>query len=215
MKNLKGITTAAIIAVVFFGSYPAVASLALTDFSNGGSGSLYTASGSGSQVIPDYPGAGVAYSLNFAAGGLNISSISVSLNVSGGFNGDIYAYLSHGSQISYLLSGDGAASGSGMNLTFVEGTGNPIPTGGSGTLVGSSYTAFTDLSTFNNTDPSGSWTLFFADRSSADTSTLTGFSIGITAVPEPVNVALGVFGVVLVGTVGIRRFQQTRKVAAP
>jgi subtilisin-like proprotein convertase family protein len=55
------------------------------------------------------------------------------------------------------------------------------------------------LSYFNGLDPNGTWTLFFADRSAGDQSTLVGWSLEITTVPEPVNVALGIFaGVFLV-----------------
>ena len=205
MKILKGILAMVAVWAVLGSDYSMQAAITVTDFSNGGSGTLYTGSGSGSQVIPDNSPVGVAYSINFAATGLSLSDISVTLNLSGGYNGDIYAYLSHGSQIATLLNANSAVSGSGMNVTFVEGTGNPIPTGGSGILTGSSFTAYSDLATFNSTDPNGNWTLFFADLSAGDTSTLTGFSVGITAVPESVNMALAIFaGLLVVGGV-IRR----------
>ena len=41
-------------------------------------------------------------------------------------------------------------------------------------------------------NPNGTWTIFFADLSSGETSTLNSWSLDITAVPEPVNVALGI-----------------------
>ena len=49
-------------------------------------------------------------------------------------------------------------------------------------------------------NPNGTWTLFFADVvTSGSSSTLLSWSLDITAVPEPVNVALGIFaGVFLV-----------------
>jgi subtilisin-like proprotein convertase family protein len=192
MKILRTIVVGVTLGAILGGG-AAEAALSVTDFSNGGSGTLYTGIGSGSQVIPDNTPAGAAYSINFATSGLNISDISITLNITGGYNGDLYAYLSHGSQIAYLLNPNPAVSGSGFTgVTLIEGTGSSIRTGGSGALTGS-YTAYTDLATFNNTDPNGAWTLFFADLSSGDTSTLTGFSVGITAVPEPVNVALGIF----------------------
>ena len=154
--------------------------------------------GSGSQVIPDYPGTGVGYSINFADMGLSINNLSITLNLSGGFNSDIYAYLSHGSQIAVLfnqISGT-AGNGSGFNVTLIEGTANPIQTASGTTgvvLTGTTFTANDNLNIFNNTDPNGNWTLFFADRSSADQSTLTGFGLDITAVPEPVNTARVIF----------------------
>jgi hypothetical protein len=58
----------------------------------------------------------------------------------------------------------------------------------------------TFANTFYGLTADGTWTLFFADLSS-DTgshSQLTSWSMGITAVPEPVNVALGIFGGVAV-----------------
>jgi len=43
--------------------------------------------------------------------------------------------------------------------------------------------------------------------------TLNGWSLDITAVPEPVNVALVVFAVVLVSAGGIRRYSRMSKAA--
>jgi hypothetical protein len=40
---------------------------------------------------------------------------------------------------------------------------------------------------------------------------LTGFSVDITPVPEPANVALGIFGVLLGGLGGLRWYQRSRK----
>jgi hypothetical protein len=44
-------------------------------------------------------------------------------------------------------------------------------------------------------DPHGTWTPFFTDVSAGGgTSAVNGWSLDITAVPEPANVALVVFG---------------------
>jgi hypothetical protein len=44
-------------------------------------------------------------------------------------------------------------------------------------------------------DPNGAWTLFFADLSGGGSPTrIQTWELEITAVPEPVNVALGIFG---------------------
>jgi subtilisin-like proprotein convertase family protein len=213
MKTLQGMVATATLGLILAGSQPAVAAISVSDFSTGG-GSVYTGGGTGSQVIPDNSPVGVGYAVNFAPSGLLVGSISVSLTLSGGYNGDIYAYLSHGSQIAVLfdqITGT-AAGGSGFNVTLVGGTGNPIQTA-SGTagavLTGTTFTANDNLTLFNNTDPNGAWTIFFADRSAGDTSTLTGFTLSLTAVPEPVNVALAFFGVGLVVTGLIRRHIKT------
>ena len=52
------------------------------------------------------------------------------------------------------------------------------------------------LNSFNSSNPNGTWTIFFADMASgggSQHSTLGSWSLEITAVSEPVNVALGVF----------------------
>lgn len=51
-----------------------------------------------------------------------------------------------------------------------------------------------NLAALAGTNPNGTWSLFFADLSAGDVSTLKGWSLDITAVPEPVNAALAVFG---------------------
>ena len=195
MKTLKCFMAAAIVGTVLGSGHPAQATL--SDFSTS-DGITYTGGGSSlSQVIPDNTAAGVAYSINFGTSGLNISDISVTLNLSGGYNGDIYAYLSHGSQSVVLLNQiTGAANSSGFNITLVEGTGSSIQTaaGMAGQTLTGTYTANQNLVSFNNTDPNGSWTIFFADLNPGDTSTLNGFSISMTAVPEPITWALGIFG---------------------
>lgn len=183
--------------------------------SNGGGG--YQTSWCGSQVIPDNTAAGVAYALDFGASGERVQDIRLSLNITGGWNGDLYAYLSHGNGYAVLLNRPGASasnpdgfSTSGLNVvlttstavsTDIHNVANPVD--------GASYQAdgrlsFTDatrdhtLDVFNHMEAGGSWTLFFADRAGGDVSTLAGWSLEITTAPEPVNLALGVFGVVLV-----------------
>ena len=150
-----------------------------------------------------------------------VSGVSVTINLSGGYNGDLYAYLSHGSGMAILLnrvgvgsaSGDAfGASGSGMVITFTTGQPNihfALGSGTSGTFAPdgrainplSAPSAFdsaattANFSTFNNLDPNGGWTLFFADTvTGGGTPTLNSWSLDITAVvPEPVSVALAVF----------------------
>ncbi len=195
---------------------PAVAGL--YDFPTSAGGITYVGGASDlNQAIPDNTPVGVGYSINFGASGLSVGSISVSLNLSGGYNGDIYAYLSHGGQNVVLLNQiTGAASGSGFNITLVEGTGNSIQTapGTAGqVLSGTTFTANQDLSGFNNTDPNGAWTIFFADRGAGDVSTLNSFSLSITPVPEPINVALAVFGVTM-GLVALARSKAVKRMFA-
>jgi subtilisin-like proprotein convertase family protein len=189
-------------------------------------GGVYTASASGlGQIIPDNDATGVAYGLNFGTVGLHISDIKVSLNISGGWNGDLYAYLSHGSEYAVLLNRVGATTSgsdgygtSGLNIllepvtthagiadihTVQNPASSPTPYAVDGRTVyydDASRTQTLDVFlSGGGVDPNGDWTLFFADRAAVSTATLTGWSLEITAVPEPVNVALGGFaGVFLV-----------------
>ena len=214
-------TTAALVAL----GASLAAHGAIYNFSASGGG-VYTASASGlGQVIPDNNPSGVGYALNFGATGLQISDIQVSLNISGGWNGDLYAYLSHGSSYSVLLnrvgtvnSGDDGYNTAGLDVVLQPVTTHPgladihttmLPTA-AGSYEADGRVVYTDtsrpqtLDTFLTTDPNGSWTLFFADRAAVNASTLTGWSLDITAVPEPVNVALGLFGVVFAGVSAVR-----------
>jgi hypothetical protein len=73
------------------------------------------------------------------------------------------------------------------------------------------YTATFSPGTMGNVDPNGTWYLSFGlpDPTENAGNTILGWSLDITAVPEPVNVALGIFaGVFVVG--GFCRTQQVR-----
>src|SRR5439155_240043 len=50
------------------------------------------------------------------------------------------------------------------------------------------------FNSYTNMNPNGSWTLFFADMSAGEQSQLVSWELDISAVPEPVNVALAIFG---------------------
>jgi subtilisin-like proprotein convertase family protein len=204
MKTLKGIVAAMTAGLVLGGILPAQAGMLVTGIS--GSGYPLTGNATGSwvapgtgQVIPDNTPAGVAYSFTFTdPAAWNITSISVTLNLTGGYNNDIYAYLSHGSTLVTLVNQIPGTAGSGSgfnNVILTEGAGSTIQgaTGLPGVAFTGTYTADQNLSAFNGANPNGSWTIFFADLSPGDTSTLTGFEVGITAIPEPANVALVVF----------------------
>src|SRR6266571_5242627 len=58
-----------------------------------------------------------------------------------------------------------------------------------------------DLAGLRSSNPNDTWTLFFADTSPGIENSLVSWSLDITAVPEPTNVALGLFAAVFgVGT---------------
>ena len=176
--------------------------------------------------IPDGNLSGVYSQITVSGANASLLDITVAIQISGGYNGDLYAYLSYGGALVPLLnrvgvsSGNGfGAAGAGMNVTLSDLGPNNIHTAGDGVLGGTwradgqtisptglpeSFSpgggSITLDGAFGNMDPNGTWTLFFADVSKGGgTARLDSWSLGITAVPEPVNVALGIFaGVVLV-----------------
>jgi subtilisin-like proprotein convertase family protein len=188
-------------------------------------------------AIPDGTPAGYRNSQTLSGiAATSIQDVNVTLTISGGFNGDLYVYLAHGSGLTVLLNrvGRGGSSGfgygdagfgpesSGNRFTLDDDLGSDVHRYGagsyalySGRLTGtwqpdgrnidplSSRATFDTasrgsmLSSLDGTDPNGSWTLFFADMGNGSQSTLLGWGLSIEAVPEPINVALGTFGVLL------------------
>jgi subtilisin-like proprotein convertase family protein len=184
-------------------------------------------------VIPD--GSLTGWSDTRSVSGIgNISDVSVTLNLSGGWNGDLYAYLVHGSGFSVLLNRVGVtANGSpgygtaGMNVTLSDAAvlGNihsvlaPVsggiyqPDGRNvnpltpGSVLGSTPST-TPLSSFNGLNPSGNWTLFIADVSGGDVSTVTSWGLDIASVPEPASLVEGSVAVLFLGvTIGLYRLK--------
>lgn len=164
--------------------------------------------------------------------GLEISDVNVTLNLSGGFNGDLYGTLTHSDGFVVLLNCIGVTSGNpagylnpGMNVTFddsaatdihLHGTVTGILTGtwqpdgrtADPSVVTDASSRVTSLASFNGLDPNGSWTLALQDVSFGGQSQVTGWGLQITAVPEPVTVALGIFGVLLGGTAAGRMLRK-------
>ena len=129
------------------------------------------------------------------------TGLSVDLQLSGGWNGDLYAYLVHSSGFSVLLDRVGVGvSGvsafgygdAGMNVNLAA-TGTSIHQyGGANTFsaapTGSWLTDNTSgsLASFLSTAPNGTWSLFIADLSGGGVSTVQswGLQMDIVAVPE-------------------------------
>ena len=185
-------------------------------------------------TVPDGNPVGIQNTLN-VSGLANLPSsgnnVTLTLNISGGNNGDLKAYLSYGGQIVQLLNRPGVVSGvnplgytdSGFNVTLSDGNPGNINTYGSisytksGGQVTGNYNpsaGATAFQSYNGMNPNGGWVLFIADMSGGDPdeSRLDSWSLTfdtITPVPEPVNVALGVFGVLFV-TVALCRYQASK-----
>ncbi len=174
----------------------------------------------GAYDIRDGNLAGMSSQISVTSVHNSLSDLTVSLNVSGGYNGDLYAYLSHNGVLVPLLNRVGTAglssepqyyfgfSTSGFNLKLDDWAVDnihdvPSPTSGSSYVPDSGSASLANFNTYN---PNGTWTLFFADLSGGGgTSRMEGWSLSmteLTVVPEPVNVALGLFagafGIVIV-----------------
>ena len=191
--------------------------------------SIGNVNGSGTslnQTIYDANPSGITSALTVSGEGSSLSAVTVTLNISGGYNGDLYGYLSYNGTLVTLLNRVGTGSGNPIQSAFGFSTAgfnnvtlDDAATGGSihnvqnpGSLPTVSYTADGgSLASFNGMDPNGTWTLFFADLSAGNSSTLNGWSLDITAVPEPANIALVIFGMGFGGFGIIRYFRNSRK----
>jgi subtilisin-like proprotein convertase family protein len=149
---------------------------------------------------------GISTTLAVSGAGSVLTSLSVTLNISGGYNGDLYGYLSYNGTLVTLLNRVGTGGGdafgyatAGFSNVTLDGTSaNGNIHNVENPLANTSYTpdigGGNSLASFNGVNPNGTWTLFFADLSGGDVSTLNGWSLNLTAVPEPVNVALLIAG---------------------
>ena len=147
-----------------------------------------------------------------------VTDVNLSISLSGGFNGDLYAYLTHPNSpgVAVLLNRPGRTAGNpfgysdsvltitlddaapnGDTHTYQSATGyatlisngsawQPDGRTASPFLVNGTEPRPAMLSTFNNIAPSNTgWTLFIADLTSGDISTIASWSLTVTTVPEP------------------------------
>ena len=153
---------------------------------------------------------------------------SISFTISGGWDGDYTIVLSHtdgtASQSVTLLSSllGGAAANSGFNVTISSTGSGSI--NGAGTAYNVSTAAITgtygtsdsgiNFSSFSGASAGGDWLLYVTDNHSGDQGMLTGWSLSMDAVPEPINVALGVFGALAL-IISLARSQKVKQLFVP
>jgi len=165
----------------------------------------------------------------------NTLDVNVTLNLGGGWNGDLYAYLVHNTGFAVLLNRVGRETGNkagygdaGMNVKLddqatrlydihfyqkefgyqasdITGGASWKPDGRNISPL-SSQDLFTVggardavLGSFNNQNAGGNWTLFIADVSGGDVSTLTSWTLEIAAVPEPASLIEGAVAALFLG----------------
>jgi len=151
---------------------------------------------------------------------LSITDITVGLSISGGFNGDYYAYLTHDSGFAILLNRVGRTAenpdgypDTGMALFFEMGATNgdihsyrdlvdpsPGPLTGIWEPDGRNISPLLSLDTtprtalfdtFYGLNPNGQWNLFITNVSAVGVGTLESWSLEITGVvPEPSSLVL-------------------------
>jgi hypothetical protein len=192
-----------------------------TGFQNGG-------------VIPDGSLTGWSDTRSVNSLGGPVTSVSVGLKLNGGGNGDLYAYLGHNSGFAVLLNRVGRTaatpagySTAGMEVTLSDavGLGNihgvASPTAGqnyqidgrnisplSSGAIFDSTSAAAMMSSFNGLNGNGNWTLFIADVSGGDQSTLAEWTLNIAAVPEPASLVEGAVAVLFLGgVIGLYRLK--------
>jgi subtilisin-like proprotein convertase family protein len=169
---------------------------------------------------------------NHAASWDQVVSVSVGLNISGGYNGDLYAYLvAPNGTLMLLMNQPANLSGSGMNLTLASGNSGDnlaVPNSGaiesasSGGYLGNSLNqsasvyspvdslAFQTVYAAQNSGPTGplangTWNLFFADLTGGGgEATLNSWTLNLAVVPEPVDLALGLFAAMLLALAGVK-----------
>lgn len=182
-----------------------------------------TGTWTGSATIPDNNDVGFSSSLSLSLPEITmVESVSFQMVINGGWNGDLYAYLIHDGGFVVLLNRPGrslanpdGAGSSGMTVDFSDTAAQDIhvalPFGGtpSGSyqpdgratdplLVLDTDARTSYLSVFNGHSAGGQWTLFLADQSAGEVSTLQSWTLSLTVVPEPSGAILMAMSVVVI-----------------
>ena len=177
---------------------------------------LTLSQGFGGGAIADGNPVGVGFGGTFTAANPldQVLGVTINLNINGGYNGDLYAYLiAPNGTLVVLMDQPGVgvngfgAYGSGLNnLTLSDAGSTGIQGETSGSILTGTYQAAGSLSAFNGSAANGPWTLFFADLASGGgTAELTGWTLNLTVVPEPVELALGLFAAMLLALAALKR----------
>jgi subtilisin-like proprotein convertase family protein len=180
-------------------------------------------------AIPDGSPVGItAYQTfqNLASG--PITDVTVDLNISGGYNGDLVGYLTlqdaNGAAATEILlnrvgttpANPFGSSGSGLNVTLSDsGTVNGSIHGATGIPTGTWQPDSVNTldNTFGGLTANGTWTLYLADMSlGGGTSILNSWGLNVSVVPEPAGVGLifGIGGLVAVAFGALCRHQHKK-----
>jgi len=139
--------------------------------------------------------------------GASLMDLTVGLTISGGYNGDLYAYLiAPNGRTDILLYKPGeavngfGAYGSGLNLTLADASANgSIQQVTSGGVLTGTYQPASPLASLDGSPAGGNWRLFVADEGvGGGNATLNSWTLDLTATPEPQIPAAAYAGLVLV-----------------
>jgi hypothetical protein len=178
--------------------------------------------------IPDNnPNAGAVSDIYIAQGDPQLSGIvsprvasvvSVQFTIPGGWDGDYIIVLSHTdgttaqsvTLLNMLLGG--AAANSGFdNVTLAVGNADINSAGSysSTAAISGTYSpqGGVNFSSFQNVSPTGDWLLYVTDNAAGDQGILSGWSLNLDVVPEPVTEALVIFG----GLAGVLALARSRR----
>jgi subtilisin-like proprotein convertase family protein len=175
--------------------------------------------------IPDNSAVGITSTMSVVTTITSITSVEVNLDLSGlqtgGWSGDIYAYLIHGSGFSVLLNRTGRSlaspDGNGNNsllltLNDLAATDVHMAAPLTGALSGTfqpdgrninpsvsldTTSRLASLGVFSTLDGNGDWTLFVSDSAAGGTMTLNSWTLTLNQVPEPSAALLGALGLAL------------------
>jgi hypothetical protein len=178
------------------------------------------------QIIPDNnPSSGAASDIYISSGDSQLTGIvnplvasvdNVTFTIAGGWAGDYTVVLKYTDGVNSLsstlfssLQGGAAANGGFTGVVLTTGTGSAITSAGSTSSTAAITGTFSgvDFSAFQGLAPMGDWILYVTDNQGGDQGILTGWSLSLNVVPEPVNVALAVFG----GLTGVVAWARHRK----
>jgi subtilisin-like proprotein convertase family protein len=198
--------------------------------------SIYTYSNSVNTEVPDHNLNGLTSTIEVSGIEGVVTNLTVFLDISGGYNGDLYGYLSSENggfavllnRVGKPVNFDTGYADAGFNVILSDAAAGDIhlyggnggdPVTGTwqpdGRETDSQYVLGIDprtamLSSFNNLTPNGTWTLFLSDWANENISTLVDWGFEFQAVPEPGATSLIILGGALAGAAGYRRMRAGR-----